>query len=179
MKNLNTLFYLFYLFCLFCLFCLFTLSACGGHHHHDHENKITSLDIDQVNKLAPFMVDLKKIGDAQSSLDTLKMGDSTRVFQHRNGQSYSFRIMTDENDHPVPPDSTSNMERKGGRWNTGEIQVWCLGGCMMVGTQLCLLDGCKPMENACGCIPPNCGVCSDWGCTSIISGFVSGGLVMR
>jgi hypothetical protein len=168
MKNLNLL---------FCLLCLFALPSCG--HHHDEDSKITSLNIDQVNKLAPFMVDLKKTGDPQSMLDTLKMGDSTRVMQHRNGQSYSFRIMTDENDHPVPPDSVSVMERKGGHWNNGEIQVWCLGGCIMVNTQLCLLNGCTPMDNACGCIPPVCGVCGNYGCSSIVSGFVGGGLVMR
>jgi hypothetical protein len=106
------------------------------------------------------------------------MGDSTRVMQHRSGQSYSFRIMTDDNDHPVPPDSVTIMERKTPVIGTRErYKVWCMGGCIMVGTQLCLLNGCTPMDNACGCIPPVCGVCSDWGCTSIVSGFVSGGLV--
>ena len=159
------------------------VAGCGHfdhHDHHDEEGKLTLLDIGQVNKLAPYMVDLKKEGSMEATLDTLRLHDKSMVLQHRAKQSFSFKVMVDKDDHPVMPDSTSTSERRaGGRWHQGSIVVWCLGGCIMVNTQLCLLDGCKPMDNACGCIPPACGVCEDWGCSSIVSGFVSGGLVIQ
>ena len=137
------------------------------------------LDIDQVNKLSPFMFDLKKEGAMETYVDTIRLGDSLMVMQHRNKQSFTFKVMVDEGNHPVLPDSTaSTASRGGGGWNEGGITVWCFGGCFMVNTQLCLMQGCKAMENACGCLPPICGVCGDWGCDSVVSGFVSGGIVM-
>ena len=159
------------------------LIATGCRHevsHHQGETKITSLDIDEVNKLSPYMVDLKTVGDLESHIDTIRSGDSIIAMQQRTMQSFSFRVMVDDDGHPVMPDSTSTVQKRGsGGWNNGSVTVWCMGGCMMVNSQLCLMKGCTPMENACGCIPPVCGACTNWGCTPMVTGFISGGLVLR
>jgi hypothetical protein len=157
--------------------CLF--SACGPGGHHD-DGTFTSLNGDQVNKLAPYMVDLKKVGDLQSSIDTLRISDSSSVIQHRNKQTFSFRIMTDGEGHPVKPDSTGTVARKaGGGWHNGEISTFCFGGCIMVNQQLCLVKACLPMDNACGCIAPVCGPCEVWDCSPEILGLISGSVVIQ
>ena len=161
---------------------LFLLPGCFNDQkgHHDGDTAFTTLDIDQANKLSPFMVDLKREGALETFVDSTRAADSTVVIQQRTKQTFSFRIMVDKDDHPVPPDSVSVIEKRGGgRWNTGSITTWCFGGCIMVNTQLCLVEACKPMDNACGCIPPNCGVCEVLTCSSIVSGFTSGRVVMR
>ena len=159
----------------------FTTCQPTSHNNNDNQNTITMLSSDQVLALSPFMVDVKKVGDLAIITDTLIINDTTTVVQQRKKQSFTFRVLVDENNHPVMPDSTATAERRVGDWRNGGIETFCMGGCIVfIGSSLCLLEGCTPIDNGCGCKPPVCGGgCQMWPCSSEILGSISGSISIQ
>ena len=164
------------------LLLMLSLSACrdDADGADDEDNALTILSEEQVLKLSPYMTEVKREGDLIVTADTLKINDSIKVIQPRSAQLFTFRVMVDEKNVPIMPDTTTTTERRIGEWRNGGIKTFCMGGCIQfVGSSLCLADPCTPMDNACGCIPPVCGGgCELWQCSSEILGFTSGKINM-
>ncbi len=166
----------------FCLVSL-ALAGCNANMNVNNEREeVSMLSKEQVEKLVPYMIDLKKESDMVSTMDSIMTSDSTILKQYRNMQSYTFRILVNENNYPVMPDSSSTSARRndGGGMRTGGFSTLCMGGCMQPAREFpCLTSGCKPLDNACGCTPQNCGTCQELSCTTHVLGMISGGFSMR
>lgn len=147
----------------------------SNNHDNPDINTVTMLSEDEILKLSPYMVDVKRVGDLVQRMDTLNVNDSLTLLLPGTKQSFTFRVLLDENNYPVMPDTTTAVARRAGNWQNGSITTFCFGGCIQfIGNSLCLADACTPMDNACGCIPPACnGGCELLTCSSEIMGAMS------
>lgn len=164
------------------LFALVILSiGCNPKHSTANQEppKLTILTLEQVEKLLPYMVDLKKQGNKIDQVFRSEIDSGRVMVQHQRIQSYTFSILVDENDKPVLPDSVSAMRRPPVRQN-GTFEVRCIGGCVpnTSGGPACEIHGCETVDNACGCTPIDCPGCESVGCIAGGNGVLTGGVIM-
>jgi hypothetical protein len=143
---------------------------------------ITPLSIEQVEKLRPYMIHVKKVGDAVHRTSTIELATGHALVQHRNTQTFTFSVWVDEYGRPVMPPKDGDVAalrrpptRLNGTWDTV-----CFGGCTpnSSGGDPCVMDGCLPLDDSCGCTPLDCPGCEVIECILGGSGAIAGTLTM-
>jgi hypothetical protein len=143
---------------------------------------ITPLKIEQVEKLRPYMINVKKVGDTVHLTSTIALATGQQLVQHRNTQTFIFDVWVDEKGGPVMPPKDGDVAalrrptRLNGTWDTV-----CFGGCTpnTSGGDPCVMDGCMPLDDSCGCTPLDCRGCEVIECILGGGGAIAGTLVMR
>ena len=149
---------------------------------HETPPGLTALNVEQIEKLLPFMVELKKSGPMGRETITSQLADGRTLVQHVNSQAYTFKVWVDSEHHPVTPtkDGQPSTMALRPQQQTGTIEIRCIGGCVpnTSGGEPCVIHGCEPVDNACGCTPIDCPGCMSAGCLPGGSGALTGTLIM-
>jgi hypothetical protein len=159
-----------------------TLAGCPDTHASDTPPSITPLNIDQLQQLLPFMVELRARGDVVRKSTRVELAPGRTLEQHTNSRSYTFSVWVDPNGRPLEPDSKGQVSAAlKPSQHHGTFEIVCIGGCTVNtsgGPTTCEIIGCEPVDNACGCTTLECPGCLSAGCLPGGFGAIAGKLVM-
>lgn len=142
---------------------------------------ITRLDIDQLNKLLPYMDGKKKLGDARRETIEMSVAGQPMVM-YQNTQAFTFSLWLDGKGNVVmPPKGGGSSAALKPTQHHGTFEISCIGGCVpnTSGGPPCVLHGCEAIsDDTCGCTPIDCPSCESIGCKTSGWGALGGKLVM-